>query len=352
MKEKDKNKIHGPEDFMRYRKDNLSNSERNAFERELQKDPFSGEAAEGFSSVSPEQAKSDLTMLGKRLKSRTSKPVRYTIYRIAASMAVLMVISTVYFLVIRTNPTKQEKIADPKTEVSSAAGSPAEKKHETNEVLSVSQPAPAPSGTIAETRSESEIKSRETTSKLAEKEDADKAMIGDEAQKTLKTVKAGNAAVNELTIADAAVIKTDSVNKFAAEPEISVTAKDQAASAGAMEKKARSVKAIPAGMAEGNMPAEYSRGTAPQPVNGMESYKRYIEENIRIPAGHTGSDTVIVSFIVRINGNPERISIVESPGKVYSEEAVRLIKEGPVWSPASENGVIKEKEVILKIVFK
>jgi hypothetical protein len=352
MKEKDKNKIRNAEDLLRYSNDNLSNTERNAFERELQKDPFSGEAAEGLSSVSAEEARSDLNELGKRLISRTARPARYIIYRIAASVAVLMVISSVYFLVVWTNPTQKDKIAGPGAGLSTIEKSPAEKPKEPGEEQPVQAPVPSPSKAVAESKPEPDVKSRETAGKNDISDDADKAMTRDEVQKAVKNETDVKAAVKELTIAEAGVVKMDSSKNLTGEAEISLMARDQAAAAGTGEKKARSVMAVPAGMAEGKTGAEYSRGITPQPVNGMESYNRYIEENIRIPSGHTGTDTVTVNFVVRINGNPERIKIIESPGRNYSEEAIRLVKEGPRWNPATENGVIKEKEVNIKIVFK
>ena len=98
MKEKDKDKKPGFTDFLKYRGNNLDGNEKNSFERELQKDPFAAEAEEGFSSVDPSLLGKDMSDLEKRLKSRTGNERRIVWYRIAASIAVLVVITQIFFI--------------------------------------------------------------------------------------------------------------------------------------------------------------------------------------------------------------------------------------------------------------
>jgi protein TonB len=61
---------------------------------------------------------------------------------------------------------------------------------------------------------------------------------------------------------------------------------------------------------------------------------------------------VIVSFLVQTNGNIDSIRIVKSPGKSFSDEAIRIIKSGPQWKPAENNGKPVEDVVRLRLVFK
>ena len=56
MSDRNKNIISFITDLFRYHRDELSGLERNTFERELQKDPFSEEAAEGFAFPAPDLA--------------------------------------------------------------------------------------------------------------------------------------------------------------------------------------------------------------------------------------------------------------------------------------------------------
>jgi len=106
MSKKDKNIIPGPDDFLKYSANKMSPEERNAFERKLQKDPFDEEAAEGFASISPEQAERDLNYLSDIVRNRTRKKEYILWYRIAASVAVLAIVSSVFFLVIKNRIDK------------------------------------------------------------------------------------------------------------------------------------------------------------------------------------------------------------------------------------------------------
>ena len=84
------------ETFLRYIGNQMSDAERNAFERELEKDPFAAEALQGFDGISAEELKTDLGNLERAMP--VSSPVRKLMpwYRIAASVAVLMLVSSLY----------------------------------------------------------------------------------------------------------------------------------------------------------------------------------------------------------------------------------------------------------------
>jgi hypothetical protein len=93
--------------------------------------------------------------------------------------------------------------------------------------------------------------------------------------------------------------------------------------------------------------------TSPEPVAGSIEFKKYIDENIIRPPGiPQGEDAVaIVSFVVRTTGIPDSIKVISSPGDEFAKEAIRLIREGPAWKPAVNNGLPIDDEVRLRIVF-
>lgn len=343
MKEKDKNRKTDLSGFLDYRNDNLKNSERNTFERELQKDPFAMEAEEGFSGTDPGLISSDMDLLNKKIKLRTGRSRSYILYRIAASIAVLMVVSTVFFMVQRNTPAKHEKLTGPNPEALAIKEKTGEKEDEKTET---------PALPVTVEKMKPEVKTVWAPKRGAEKSED---MIDVAPAGSLNTNEKVNAAeVNEIIAADAALskTKTDSAIKVTAESEAAVRLQNVPAGYG--DKKARSLEAAPVSRSEAIRDEATTLHIAAEPVNGMESFYKYIEENIRRPdkLEKSGQATVIVSFIVKISGNPDRIVIVESPGQPFSDEAVRLIKKGPRWKPASENGVIKEEEVRVKVVFK
>jgi hypothetical protein len=91
----------------------------------------------------------------------------------------------------------------------------------------------------------------------------------------------------------------------------------------------------------------------PQPVTGKSKFNEYVENNLQRPDNvDAGKKAVVVlSFLVRISGEIDSIRIIRSPGKEFSDEAIRVIKSGPAWKPAEENGNPVEEDVRLRIVF-
>ncbi len=89
------------------------------------------------------------------------------------------------------------------------------------------------------------------------------------------------------------------------------------------------------------------------PVGGLESFNLYIEENIRLPEEDslTGSPVVVLTFDINSEGRPINILVEESPGDAFNREAIRLLEEGPTWSPAYTNGTPIAKKNRLRIEF-
>ncbi|MCK4991707.1 MAG: carboxypeptidase-like regulatory domain-containing protein, partial [Bacteroidales bacterium] len=86
---------------------------------------------------------------------------------------------------------------------------------------------------------------------------------------------------------------------------------------------------------------EESKYSGAEPEGGLEAFKMYMEEQIRFPAGNTISkrEVVVLKFNVALDGSISQILTLRSPGDPYTEEAIRLLNEGPSWNPAKdENG--------------
>jgi outer membrane biosynthesis protein TonB len=92
----------------------------------------------------------------------------------------------------------------------------------------------------------------------------------------------------------------------------------------------------------------------PVPVTGKADFDRYIQDNLKRPDEATAGQRVVVvlSFLVHKDGGTDSIRIIRSPAESFSEEAIRLIKEGPAWKPAEENGKPIEDVIRVRIVFK
>ncbi len=78
---------------------------------------------------------------------------------------------------------------------------------------------------------------------------------------------------------------------------------------------------------------------------GMDGWKKYLERNLdaQVAANDgapTGNYTVKVQFIVDKQGNISNVQAIEVPKPCPScgPEAVKVIKKGPKWEPAVQNG--------------
>jgi hypothetical protein len=158
MAGKNRNKQKDLNRFLRYTGRKMSASERNAFERELQKDPFSEEAVEGLEGIPAESVIRDLKILDNKILSGRKKRVNY-LYRIAASVIVLLSISTL-LLVFRHN--KQESFIS-KNETGA--------KIEINKIPPLSEPKKNPGELIIK---DEEIKAAAPKNNIEKVEQSDK----------------------------------------------------------------------------------------------------------------------------------------------------------------------------------
>lgn len=87
---------------------------------------------------------------------------------------------------------------------------------------------------------------------------------------------------------------------------------------------------------------------------GIQGWTRYLERNLNsdIPVENGAPAnvyTVIVTFIVDKEGKVSDVKAENDPGYGTKEEAIRVIKKGPNWIPANQNGktvVYRHKQAI------
>jgi TonB family protein len=93
----------------------------------------------------------------------------------------------------------------------------------------------------------------------------------------------------------------------------------------------------------------------PKFPGGMEAWRMHLSKNLRYP--QTAIDKGIqgeahVSFKVNVFGNLSEFEIVKDPGAGLGEEAVRLLKAGPDWEPAMQNGKIVNARTVQVVTFR
>lgn len=68
-----------------------------------------------------------------------------------------------------------------------------------------------------------------------------------------------------------------------------------------------------------------------QPEVGFRSYRKYIRKSMKTPTDPSLKGIVQLSFIIDPNGKPNNIIVEKSLHEAYDQEAIRLLKEGPIW---------------------
>ena len=91
------------------------------------------------------------------------------------------------------------------------------------------------------------------------------------------------------------------------------------------------------------------------PVGGITSFYQYLVDNMRYPAqarrlGVEGK--VALSFVVDKNGAISDVKVLKGIGSGCDEEAVRVMKNAPNWSPGKQRGKPVKQRCIIPLNFK
>lgn len=402
--------------FLRYARNRMHGKERNAFERRLQKDPFEAEAAEGLSMIRPEEAEEDIRMLQGRIKRMTTsaRPLRFQ--RVAAILVLLLATAALITIVStdrkqplvsenlkdrnevtvlnisEASPLRRNTSASPATRAGEAINAPGISDDKILQGYDTMMIAMAEAG-LEENRGREETKalkrdaSATTTGAIAARAAENRSLPGkitgivissDDNQplagvsinmpgKTYGTISDinGRFVINTGTDSSSRLIasfigmETMEVSATAGSDLIitmnsdNVSLDEVVVTAYSVSKKKEATGSVSTVISEeeSQPPEQYISAF---PVTGDSEFRKYIMENLRYPVGGNLSrrEVVIVSMTVRTDGSLDSLEVIKSPGALYSEEALRIIREGPAWAPATLNGNPVEEVVRVRIVFR
>lgn len=384
--------------YIDYFRDLIKGRERNAFERNLERDPFEKEALEGFQSISPEEIESDMKQLNRQLTHRVKRSNRMLIFRIAAGIAVILSLSISYLLIfdkqidefqgnyqVSENIEKAEKLTEKSGVI--PAESPSIDKDVTvdNEIIepkiipdkseSALDNTPAiiskeksvdlASVPLGETL---DVEQDENTAGISMEFDDEAEILVEEAPEILtfyayeEEVSVISEPLSEVVETAFASQKSSSRSKKVAIPssvsiEEVVVSNDEAYNilqsdsfsdsriSGSVETNLETIRELI------DLEPEYIPAS---PEIGMRKYRKYIKESVRFPEDFPELEkaVVILKFILNKSGKAEHFRIIESPDSSFSKEAIRLVEEGPQWIPSTRSGVYSAEETRLRIVFK
>jgi len=88
---------------------------------------------------------------------------------------------------------------------------------------------------------------------------------------------------------------------------------------------------------------------------GDDQPQKWIQQNLRYPAKakqQREEGRVIVSFIVRDNGQIDGVTVVKSVSPLLDQEAIRVIKSMPRWQPGMQDGEAVNVRYALPVNFR
>ncbi|GHA57986.1 hypothetical protein GCM10007389_07300 [Pontibacter akesuensis] len=98
-------------------------------------------------------------------------------------------------------------------------------------------------------------------------------------------------------------------------------------------------------------PVEAPAVVAAKPIVGYRAYRKYLKENLNIPAG-SARGKVVVGFTVSASGAVKDVQVLESLCPACDAEAIRLISEGPAWKAASQAGSPVQQQIKVTVRFR
>ncbi|MES2774825.1 MAG: energy transducer TonB [Bacteroidota bacterium] len=87
---------------------------------------------------------------------------------------------------------------------------------------------------------------------------------------------------------------------------------------------------------------------------GLDGWRRYLERNLNYPkkaAKNKTQGTVKVQVVVESNGTLSEVAALNDPGDGLAQEAERIIRKGPNWKPAEQNGRKVKHRFVQTITF-
>ncbi len=285
-------------------------------EKQALDDPFLWDALEGYSTYADSAA--ELSILQRQLHERivhlqeNKKIFDLTWQRlsVAAAAAVLFITAGILFWMngsnqdpqIASNPKQVEvMLSDPDSLLASSADT----SISANESLAGAQL----SGNGAAKSANDRIASASPERRVIQ---ADKTRIG----------------------ADNSAARPDAVGEYAARNNTS----SAAAKTAAQNPEVRSARVQDA-----------APGNIVQPVAGWDLYRQYLKLNVRPPADQPVlSGTVLLTLDVASDGRIKDVKVIKGLSDAYNSEAIRLVKEGPVWKGSADG---ETKQVRLEVVF-
>lgn len=328
------------EGIFKYLNDSMSNTERYDFERDLERDPFTYEAFDGLSQLKRSEIESDLLALdvisGK--KKKTNKVLKW----ISVAAVFIALISGSFYLYENFDSFSFQTAKNIDKNIPEKINEPLAFKKEVPMIVPVDTTRIMLAGVDSNSATQQPVPSKYGNTLASNTlTSGDKPGVKDSAKKRaiFKTpadvVPMMAAKKTEESVAEIVSVAADDKTQAAPAAEADKLLNEEVAM------KEEAVKR-PGANAD------------PEPLGGSALYKTYLDKNVKYPVSveKPQRETVRVRFKISKTGVPTNIQVEKSPGEAFTNEAIRLIQNGPRWSPEIKDGIPVEGEASVKITFK
>lgn len=388
-----KGNIYHKDHVQKYLNDELSHAQRHELEETVLNSKLLSEAMEGLESIGADEVHTDLEILQERIDQRTSKSQKEVNLspiwlKYAAVIAMILVSASAIYFITQISPSGNDNTLSTVEEFEEEAKHllPTDVEEVADEPTTIQADEGLKPNVITATPKSHEIKSLETSdneakSRAANKEGGskvEKTPVPTDLQEVInETISEEITDIgfsNELNLSETENIKpnddaakSEEVEFFAdkrgsEEAVISINERADAVNRSTQPESTNKtllenedqVAAIKSEKVSPEAKIDTPSYILPSVKGGDTAFKTYVKKNLIFPEeaktnGITGE--VTVSFLVLPNGNLSDFSIVKGIGYGCDKEAIRLIKNGPQWHPAEQNGEKIEKITTCIITF-
>jgi len=330
-------------DFVRYLENKMTSTERNTFEKELQKHPFEAEALEGFEAISAENIQIDLNEIKAKLKPKRRNNFRYW----AAAASVLLVVSAgVIWMEVKD-----------KNRVSEMAETKNIEKQEKVQGKSdrIIEPARL-NNAIEETTYSEEIPQIENESETLVI--AEKVIVKDEprqksARKESKTIKQVEQPTEQKKAAVRGVAPDAEKTKNISFARTERKAKNQLETEEYQVLDDAPVGAVVAAPIAAPPAVKEMADSKAVPNGGFDIFNTYLDSAALLPENYKKKKVVVkIEFKIDSQGVISDFANKNNADSLLFEKAKEIILNGPKWSPKIKDGERLDSTVKLKIVFR
>ena len=115
---------------------------------------------------------------------------------------------------------------------------------------------------------------------------------------------------------------------------------------------AKAQKPVPQNNRPFTDPVSLEFDEAPTFPGGIDGYNKFLTKNLKWPkTAIDAQGRVFVSFIIEKDGHLTNFKIEKSLEKDFDDEAIRVLKKMPRWTPAMKNGKIVRVRFAIPIKF-